>query len=150
MKATDVIKRDHQAAEALFERFKSAEGDEKRTLEHELFAALNVHEIMEDMHFYPALKDAAEDSAALDEVTDEQTKLKLEAMGTHALETVTGTHEERIERVMEKVLEHAKKEETEIFPLAETLLGEAKLEELGEKMEPMSAVAAQAKLEGND
>ena len=148
MKATEVIARDHRAAEELFEKFKAAPEEEKKPIEHELFAALNVHEVMEDMHFYPALKDKAEENEVLKEVLHEQTTLKLGAMGTHLKEIVTGPKEERIEDVMEKVLAHAKKEETEIFPLAEQLLSVEELEELGAKMEPMSAVAAKEKIEG--
>jgi len=149
MKATDVIARDHRAAEALFEEFKAATGDEKTHLENELFAALTVHELMEDTHFYPALNDETDGSEILKEIEDEQTKLKLEAMGTHALEFVTGTHEERIEKVMEKVVEHAKKEEELVFPLAEEVLGAERLEELGAAMEPDSAVAAKEKKDQN-
>ncbi len=150
MKATDVIARDHRAAEALFERFLAAEGDDKKAIEHELFAALNTHELMEDMHFYPALKDKVGDDEKLKQVLHEQTTLKLGAMGTHVKEIVTGPKEERIEDVMEKVLAHAKKEEAEIFPIAEGVLGAELLEELGAKMEPMSAVAAQEKIEDKD
>jgi hemerythrin superfamily protein len=148
MKATDVIARDHRAAEALFEEFLNAPKEDKSGIEHKLFAALNAHEIMEDMHFFPALKDKlGGDHEALKEVMHEQTTLKLGAMGTHVKEIVTGPHDERIEDVMEKVLAHAKKEEAEIFPLAEEVLSAAELEELGEKMEPMSAVSVQEKIE---
>ncbi len=147
MKATDVIARDHRAAEALFEKFLAAEGDDKKAIEHELFAALNVHELMEDMHFYPALKEKVGDDEIVKNLMHEQTTLKLGAMGTHVKEIVTGPKEERVEDVMEKVLAHAKKEEAEIFPMAEEVLGPDLLEELGQKMEPMSAVAAQEKIE---
>jgi hemerythrin superfamily protein len=141
MKATDVIARDHRAAEALFEKFKTAAEEDKKSVEHELFAALSAHEIMEDTHFYPALTDAVGDDETLKQLKDEQTTLKLGAMGTHLKETVVGPNEESVESVMEKVLAHAKKEEERIFPMAEEVLGEDELEELGAKMEPMSAVA---------
>ena len=104
MKATDVIKRDHRAAKELFEEFKATAEEDKKPIEHKLFAALNAHELMEDMHFYPALKDKAGDNDVLKEVLHEQTTLKLGAMGTHLKEIVTGPKEERIEDVMEKVL----------------------------------------------
>jgi len=145
MKATDVIARDHRAAEALFEKFKAAREEDKKAVEHELFAALGAHEIMEDTHFYPALEDKVEDDSDLDTLNREQTTLKLGAMGTHIKETVLGPNEESVEKVMEKVLTHARKEEAYLFPLAERVLGEELLEELGERMEPMSAVALAGK-----
>jgi hemerythrin superfamily protein len=147
MKATDIIARDHRAAEALFEKFKAAPEEEKKGIEHELFAALNAHELMEDTHFYPALDEKVQDNEALKNVEHEQTTLKFGAMGAHLKEVITGPNEERIEDVMEKVLAHAKKEESEIFPIAEEVLGPDLLEELGQKMEPMSAVAVQEKAE---
>jgi hemerythrin superfamily protein len=141
MKATDVIARDHRAAEALFEKFKAAAEEDKKDIEHQLFAALTAHELMEDMHFYPALSEKAEDDDMLDEIKHEQTTLKFGAMGTHIKETVVGPNEESVEKVMEKVLAHAQKEEELIFPLAEQLLTEEELEEIGDRMEPLSAVA---------
>lgn len=144
MKATDIIARDHRAAEALFEKFKAAPEEDKKSVEHELFAALNAHELMEDTHFYPALRKKVGDDDTLKEVEREQTALKLRAMGTHLKETVLGPDDETIENVMEKVLAHAKKEEERIFPIAEEALGDEALRELGEKMEPMSAVALAA------
>lgn len=147
MKATDVIARDHRAAEALFEKFKAAAPEDQKSIEHELFAALNVHELMEDTYFYPALNEKIENDETLSALEVEQTKLKLEAMGTHALETIVGPNENRMERVMEKVLEHARKEEELIFPMAEEVLGAERLEELGAEMEPKSAVAAQQKID---
>ncbi|MGE5540816.1 MAG: hemerythrin domain-containing protein [Bacillota bacterium] len=141
MKATDVIARDHRAAEELFDAYKSAGDEERRDLEKKLFKALTVHEMMEDTHFYPVLKEVGADEPAVQQILDEQTKLKMKVMEKGALEVVTGEHEDRITAMMEDVLAHAKEEEDVIFPLAEQLLGAAKLEELGEKMEPDSAVA---------
>lgn len=141
MKATEVIKRDHEGAKELFERFKAASDEDKRTAEKDLFKALNTHELMEDTHFYPVLKERAGDNEMLKELEHEQDTLKLEVMAAQGMELVTGAHDERMEKVMEKVLEHAMKEETHIFPLAEEVLGPELLEELGEKMEPESATA---------
>ncbi|MDB5237217.1 MAG: hemerythrin [Parcubacteria group bacterium] len=142
MKATDVIIRDHRAAEALFEEFKgAADADEREAVTKKLFKALTTHELMEDTHFYPALNDMAGDDEAVKEIKHQQTELKLEVMGVMAMDTLTGERDERITKMMEKVLAHAKEEESEILPKAEELLGEEKLEELGSKMEPDSAVA---------
>lgn len=141
MKATEVIARDHRAAEALFEKFKAAAEDDKKGIEHELFAALGAHEIMEDTHFYPALKDKVGDNDTLKDLEHEQTTLKFGAMGTHIKETVVGPNEESVEKVMEKVLAHAKKEEELVFPMTEEVFSAEELEEIGAKMEPMSAVA---------
>ncbi len=140
MKATEVIARDHRAAEALFDEYKSAAEDGREDIAKKLFEALTVHEAMEDMHFYPALKEVAADDPAIKQLLDEQIKLKEEVLGKGAAELFKSDDPERITAMMEDVLAHAKEEETIIFPRAEELLGDSKLAEIGEKMEPQSAV----------
>jgi hemerythrin superfamily protein len=145
MKATDIIARDHRAAEALFDTFKSAAPDDQKEIEKDLFNALSLHELMEDRFFYPALKEHLDDNEMVKELAHEQTTLKLRTIATQVKEAVAGPDEESVEKVMERVLAHAKKEETDLFTLAEDILGEEKLEQLGREMEPHSAVAAAEK-----
>ena len=138
MKATDVIKRDHKAAEVLFNKFKEASPSEKEKMETRMFEALTTHESMEDNYFYPALKEKMEDDKALAELEREQMGLEADVL---VARTIPGDRSARIEKIMEAVLAHAKKEETALFAKAEKLLGKEELERLGEDMEPESAVA---------
>lgn len=140
MKATDIIRRDHRAAEELFEQFTNAEDEEAEALEEKLLSALDTHEKMEDEHFYPALEDILDEDAAYAELKREQAMLEAEVAAARVLPVGRGA---ALRLAMPKVLEHAKKEEEEILPKAETLLGDEYLEELGAAMEPMSAVAAE-------
>lgn len=142
MKATDVILRDHRAAEDLFETFKGATPDAQEAIAKDLFDALIAHEKMEDKHFYPALEEeVSDDDPAIDDITGEQTRLEMEVMAIRAMTFVVGESEDRIAQMMEKVLAHARKEESVILPMAEELLSTERLEELGANMEPDSAVA---------
>lgn len=139
MKATDVIKRDHRAAEELFERHKKANQDAREAMEKKIFDAFDAHESMEDEYFYPALDGALDADPAFEALEREQGELK---MGVAALRLVPFLDRtEAVKMTFEKVLDHAKREEAEILPRAEELLGPEKLEELGAKMEPLSAVA---------
>lgn len=142
MKATDIIARDHRAAEALFEEYKNASDEKRGELEKKIFAALAAHEKMEDEHFYPALKEVLEDDDMLEELEREQTVLKMEVAGIALLPL---GRDEALVAAMEQVLDHARKEEEQIFPKAEELLGATRLEELGTLMEPESAVALEAR-----
>jgi hemerythrin superfamily protein len=141
MKATEVILRDHVAAKALFERFQAASGDDKEALEHQLFKALSAHEMMEDRYFYPKVKDKLGDDEVLKDLEHEQTTLKLGAVGTHMKETLLGPNDESVESVMDKVLAHAAKEESLLFPLVEESFTALELEDLGAVMEPHSAAS---------
>jgi hypothetical protein len=142
MKATDVIKRDHRAAKDLFDTYKKASHDEREAMIEDIFAALDTHEKMEDTYFYPALQGMLDDEDAFAELELEQTTLAEEL---EELRSMTGDRDDRILVMMDRVLEHAKKEEHEVLDKADKLLSKETLEELGEKMEPMSAVALSKK-----
>jgi hemerythrin superfamily protein len=140
MKATDVIRRDHRAAEELFEKYKAASRNGKEALIEKIFEALDTHESMEDSYFYPSLDDLIDDEATLEALEEEQADLKEEVAKIKDLDDFD-EQDEALKDVMAKVLAHAKKEETIILPLAEEALSAEDLEELGARMEAESAVA---------
>ena len=138
MKATDVIRRDHEAAKALFEKYQKANQEDHAAMEEKIFKALDTHEKMEDTYFYPALEETLNEDAALADLEREQGELETEVAGIKAM---NGDKSEALKAAMDNVLAHAKKEEAEILPKAEQTLSAEKLEELGAQMEPQSAVA---------
>lgn len=138
MKATQIIKRDHQAIEDLFKEYQDAATERRSEMEAALFNALDAHEKMEDTYFYPELKGLSDDEDQLTDIEAEQLKLKEEVMTVRML---SGDKEDRILSMIDMVLAHAKREEEEVLPEAEKILDSAKLEALGEEMEPESAVA---------
>ncbi len=138
VKATDVIKRDHLMVEALFEEYKSATEKSREAIEEEIFDTLDTHERMEDEYFYPALEDALKNDQSYAELEEEQEQLKQLVEGVRS---IADDRYDRMVDMMEMVLAHAQKEESEIFPRAEEILGQEKLEELGAMMEAESAVA---------
>jgi hemerythrin superfamily protein len=141
MKATEVIKRDHKAVEDLFETYKKANQDAREAMEKKIFDALTVHEKMEDEYFYSALDEAIKDDEEISALEAEQTQLKVGVTALRLVPFMDRT--DSVKTTLEKVIEHAKKEENIIFPKAEEALGAEQLEKIGEKMEPESAVASQ-------
>jgi hemerythrin superfamily protein len=138
--ATDVIRRDHRAAEELFEKFKNATLEKRKHLMPKIFQALETHEKMEDQHFYPALEGSLDDDENLTELEREQDELKDE-LGIIKEISDSEEQNERLLVFMEKVILHARREERDILPQAEKLLSAEMLEEVGKLMEPESAVA---------
>lgn len=138
MRATDIIKRDHTAVKDLFQQFKSAEEEDRDELCEKIIDALETHETMEDTYFYPALKESGKDKGMVEGMEREQKKLAEELGG---IKDMDEGRNDGLEKFMNKVLAHAQKEEREILPMAERILGAAKLEELGEAMKPESAAA---------
>jgi hypothetical protein len=94
---------------------------------------------MEDAYFYNAVMEETEDGDdMLTELEHEQFMLKAEVIAARAL---PGDKAKRIEKMIETVLAHAKKEEAILLPHAEKVLTAERLEEIGQEMEPESAVA---------
>ncbi len=137
MKSTDVIKRDHEAAKELFDKYKAGSSEERGALEPDIFKALATHEKMEDDYFYPAL-DGKLDLSEFQEAEEEQQTLEEQVTEIQAMEA--DAREQALLDAMDKVLAHAEREES-FFPDAEAALGEEASEALGEQMEPNSAVA---------
>jgi hemerythrin-like domain-containing protein len=137
MKATDIIRRDHEAIKELFAEFNNTPEDGREDMIDTIFEALDTHEKMEEEHLYHPLKKIPGE-VSLDELEHEQHMLKAEVLAARAL---PGDKAGRIEALMDTVLKHADKEETELLPQAEQVFSVEKLEEMGEEMEPQSVVA---------
>lgn len=59
--AIALLKADHRAVEALFEKFESARTDRKQALALQICNELKIHTIIEEEIFYPALKGKIEE-----------------------------------------------------------------------------------------
>lgn len=59
--AIALLKADHRAVEALFEKFESAKSDRKQALAEQICNELKIHTIIEEEIFYPALKGKIEE-----------------------------------------------------------------------------------------
>lgn len=79
--AVQMLKADHKQVKQLFQRFRTASADEQRRIAGQLFAELEIHTVLEEELFYPALRrtlasggDSAVDQAdeADDEAEDEE------------------------------------------------------------------------------
>lgn len=146
MKATDVIRRDHETVKQMFAAFEDATDSEQDQMESDIFDALTSHERMEDKIFYPAVRKAMDakgrDTGELTSIELDQKKLEAEVLGARAL---PGDKSERIAKIKDTILAHASREENEILTQAESIMSEEELERLGDLMEPESATTKSGK-----
>lgn len=135
MKATELLKSQHEEVKALFERIEKTKNTEERSeLFEELAANLVAHDAIEREIFYPACEEKMGLNDQLGEALVEHGVVEFalyNADQAHGkpdfLHKVT---------VLKEVLEHhIEEEEKEFFPAAEKALGKPRLEELGERME---------------
>ena len=135
-KAIDLLKQDHRALDALFERYEKAADGERVALAQDICQALTVHAQVEEELFYPALRGRI-DGDLLDEAEVEHESLK------HLIAKLDGAQESdelfdaHVKVLQEYVKHHVKEEEGEMFPKAKhTTLD---LEDLGDRMEALKA-----------
>lgn len=137
MKATDLLIKQHRAVEDLFEQFEDAEGaDEKREIFEKLAANLVAHDAIERELFYPACEK---------ELSDDDEDVLHESLVEHGVvefslfradENRNGEDFDKYVTVLKEIVQHhVEEEESELLPKAKSELEDARLEELGQKME---------------
>jgi len=158
--AVDMLKKDHQDVTQLFEQCERAAAAERQPIVNQIFNALDVHTILEEEIFYPAVREQVD----FDEVLEEE-ELEGEEASTEEVESEEETDEgddiialsyqehqivkdlikqlktmdvqssdykERFAELKEAVLDHASEEEELIFPAARLKLD---LNALGNEMQ---------------
>jgi hemerythrin superfamily protein len=140
MDAIALLQRDHEEVEQLFRQFEKLTDraqKSKQKIVMKVIRQLAIHAAIEEMLFYPAVREAAEN--------DDVDETVLEALEEHhivkwvlwELER-TSAEDERFEAkvtvLMENVRHHVEEEEKELFPRVNKLLGRARLDELGDAM----------------
>ncbi len=143
MDAITLLKQDHKAVEKLFKQFeKTTQPAQQRKLAQRVIKELSVHAAIEEMVFYPAVRER------LPKVED----TVLEALEEHhvvkwvlsELEDMKPDHERfkaKMTVLMESVRHHVKEEESELFPEVRSVIKRKELGELGEAMEKAKKTA---------
>ena len=132
-KATDVLSEHHELIRRLFERTLATSGSDpqRHTLMHTLAAELDIHEVVEDAIFYPAVKAVSED---VDIAYAEHGVLADTVAATLKLPVGSTGFEESLRALQAAFLHHAGSEERSMFRHAERLPDE-RLRELGRQLE---------------
>jgi hemerythrin superfamily protein len=141
MNAIELLKEDHQTVSRLFQKVKATEESEHKELFEKIKAELDVHAHIEEVIFYPVLKEEGDDE--LKDITLEgieehhQAKIFLRELASLADESEK--FEPKLKVLMEDITHHVQEEEGKMFPMVEEQFDEARLEELGVKMEDEKA-----------
>jgi Hemerythrin HHE cation binding domain. len=139
MNIIDMLKQDHQEAAAMMDRIESAgEGDPSvMTTFNQLKEALTLHTQVEEQIFYPALQNNDETEDQISEAFEEHQEVKdlLAEMSGSQL----GNEEfmSQMSDLRNSVEHHVEEEENELFPKAQEILGDSRLQEMGQQMMQM-------------
>jgi hemerythrin-like domain-containing protein len=132
MKATELLQRQHHDLEALLEKLRTAGQGEERTVRQELAASLVAHTIIEEEHFYPAVREALPEEIL--EAFEEHGLADVQLARLLASRGGDDASEAKLAVLSDLLIRHIRREETDVFRAADRELGDDAQEQLAEKM----------------
>ena len=140
MKATTLLKKDHDTVRDLFKQYEKA-GDtafqKKKSLFDEVRAELEIHSRIEEEIFYPAVRRIREEEAkdTVREGLEEHAVVKTLLEQLSEMDPKDEQFDAKFKVMQENVEHHADEEEDEMFSEAKKNLSDEVLDELGARME---------------
>ena len=143
MDAITLLKQDHKTVEQLFKKFeKTTRPAEQRKIVQQVIRELSVHAAIEEMVFYPAIRDRV--PQVEDTVLESLEEHHVVKWTLAELDDMKPSHERftaKMTVLIESVRHHVEEEEKELFPDVRTALGRKELAELGDALEKAKKVA---------
>jgi hemerythrin-like domain-containing protein len=139
MNAFQLLKNDHQIVSGLFDQIESASGQAKTQLFTRLKSELDVHALIEEKIFYPALENKKESREITLEAYEEHKVVK-DLLAELANESSANEEwDAKLKVLRENVDHHVDEEEGELFDKANDVLSDEELDRIGEEMEAEKA-----------
>jgi hemerythrin superfamily protein len=133
MNPYELLKNDHEKVSDLFERIESTSGKEKLAAFKKLKAELDVHALIEETIFYPALKNSAETRDITLEGYEEHRVVK-DLLAELAGAKLSDKWDAKFMVLKENVEHHVDEEESDLFKKAKDVLSSEQAEALGDQM----------------
>jgi hemerythrin superfamily protein len=138
MDAIELLKRDHQEVEKLFQRFSSgADGRGRMQVVEKICQELEVHTQIEEEIFYPAVRETGDENLgrkvaeALQE--HQQAKEKIQTLRGMS-DDDQGELESTVSSLQQDIEHHVTEEEGEMFPRVAQIMDDERREEIGEQL----------------
>lgn len=142
MTAIDLLKRDHRDVEDLFDRLSDADEDGRRAeLRAQLVHALTVHSLIEEQHFYPAVR-GPETQALVSDALRDHSGVKQLLGRLLRMDVDDDAFPSLVAQLQSEVETHVLEEENELFPIVAANMANDRLESLAGDMRAMKAAAA--------
>ncbi len=143
MDAITLLKQDHKTVEKLFKQFEKAKQPaEQRKVAEKVVKELAVHAAIEEMLFYPAVRDRVPETE--DTVLESLEEHHIVKWVLSELDGMKPDHERfkaKMTVLIENVRHHVEEEEGELFPKVRKAVGRKELGELGDAMEKAKKTA---------
>jgi hemerythrin superfamily protein len=149
MNIIEMLKQDHQEASAMMDRIESANAGDPSVMTtfNQLKQALTLHTQIEETIFYPALRDNDQTQDQIEESFEEHQEVKDMLSEMSGMQAGNDEFMSMMSDLRDAVEHHVEEEENELFPQAQQILGDSRLQEMGQQMMQMkqgkSATATQ-------
>jgi hemerythrin superfamily protein len=143
MDAITLLKQDHKTVEQLFKQFeKATQPAQQRSLARKVIEELSVHAAIEEMVFYPAVRDRvpATENTVLESL-EEHHIVKWTLSELDDMKPDDERFKAKMTVLIESVRHHVKEEEQELFPEVRKAVGRKEMAELGDALEKAKKVA---------
>ena len=151
--AIEMLTSDHKRVKALFKKFaglkeQSTDAEEKAALAMEICDELTLHAEIEEEIFYPAVRNAINDSDLMDEALVEHAGAKELIAQLKEMDPSDELYDAKVSVLGEQIDHHVKEEEGEMFPKAKR--AKVDTEALGARMADRKAELQQQDLGVSD
>jgi hemerythrin superfamily protein len=137
--AIQMLKDDHRTVDELFKRYEGAgEGavEEKRQIRDRVIKELSVHAYIEEEVFYPATKEARQETEDMVQEAYQEHAQAKQALGQLAtLEPDDPQFDSVMQQLIADVRHHVDEEENEMFPKVNEAMSPQELSDLGQRLE---------------
>src|SRR5918995_1682522 len=135
MNAFQLLKNDHKIVSGLFDQIESSSGQAKAQLFTRLKSELDVHALVEEKIFYPALENKKESREITLEAYEEHKVVKDLLAELANGSSADEEWDAKLKVLRENVDHHVEEEEGELFEKANDVLSDEDLDRLGAEME---------------
>ena len=143
MDAITLLKQDHKTVEQIFKQFeKASQPAQQRNLSRRVVEELSVHAAIEEMVFYPAVRDRVPETE--DTVLESLEEHHIVKWTLSELEDMAPDDERfkaKMTVLIESVRHHVKEEEQELFPAVRKAVGRKEMAQLGDALEAAKKTA---------
>ena len=133
MNAIEMLITQHRGMESALKAVLAATGEARRQLFEDAADVLMSHVLIEEQHFYPAVKARRTEDVLLESL-EEHLSLKRLVADLLALSPTDAHFEPKLHVLKEQAEHHHKEEEHKLFPSVKKLLTATELEALGDRM----------------
>jgi hemerythrin-like domain-containing protein len=138
MNALELLKKDHKEVKKLLEELEGEDaGREQRNIFNEIDQKLRLHEHLEETLLYPELKKHEESKEEAIEGFVEHHTANAVLLDLAKQKAGSPEFSARAKVLKELIEHHIEEEEGELFDKAEEVLGEERLEQIGDKMQEL-------------